>query len=319
MLRLWVANTDYRWFSYLSNQPAVDEVNFWQPSGKDSFKAISEGELFLFKLKNPYNVIAGYGVFSQSSNLPLSTAWDAFGNKNGVDNLEEMRRRIATFRNDNPDRFDDYTIGCRIVVQPVFFPEHLWISQPKSWGKSIVVGKTYTTGDADGLRLWEQIQDATEALRSSGSRSALGFSDNRISYKAEAPKYGEPTLVKPRLGQGAFRLGVIEAYERQCALSGGRVLPALDAAHIRPYGRGGDHEISNGLLLRKDIHSVFDAGYATFDEEGRFVVSDKVRTIFNNGNEYRRMHGSRLVVPTLLKNYPDSLAMEWHRQNIYLG
>ncbi len=319
MLRLWVANTDYRWFSYLSSQSAVDEVNFWQPSGKDSFKAISEGELFLFKLKSPYNVIAGYGVFSQSSNLPLSTAWETFGDKNGVDNLSEMRKRIAAFRNDNPDTFDDYTIGCRIVVQPVFFPEHLWIPQPASWGKSTVVGKTYNTGDADGLRLWEQIQEATAAISILPSVLTREFSDNTISYKAEAPKYGEPTLIKPRLGQGAFRLGVIEAYERQCALSGGRVLPALDAAHIRPYARGGSHEISNGLLLRKDIHSVFDAGYATFDEAGRFVVSDKVRTIFNNGNEYRRMHGLQLVEPSALKNLPNMAAMEWHRENIYLG
>lgn len=258
-------------------------------------------------------------MFSQSSNLPLSTAWDAFGYKNGVDSLDEMRRRIAAFRNDKSNGFDDYTIGCRVVVQPVFFPEHLWIPQPASWGKSIVVGKTYSTAESDGLRLWERIQEATDALRIPTPGLIAGLSDNRIGYNADVPKFGVPTLIKPRLGQGAFRLGVIEAYERQCALSGGRVLPALDAAHIRPYSRGGGHEVSNGLLLRKDIHSVFDAGYATFDEAGRFVVSDKVRTVFNNGSEYRRMHGSQLIMPPTPKNYPDLAAMEWHRQNVFLG
>ena len=40
-------------------------------------------------------------------------------------------------------------------------------------------------------------------------------------------------------------------------------MPALEAAHIRPYGDGGEHEARNGLLLRRDIHSLFDAGYVT--------------------------------------------------------
>jgi hypothetical protein len=49
MVRLWAANTDLDWFDYLANQPEIDEVNFWQPSGHGSFSAIGEGELFLFK------------------------------------------------------------------------------------------------------------------------------------------------------------------------------------------------------------------------------------------------------------------------------
>ena len=43
------------------------------------------------------------------------------------------------------------------------------------------------------------------------------------------------------------------------AVSRGKVLPALDAAHIKPYSFGGPHEVSNGILRRRDIHSVFDA------------------------------------------------------------
>jgi putative restriction endonuclease len=40
--------------------------------------------------------------------------------------------------------------------------------------------------------------------------------------------------VQPRLGQGAFRLLVTDAYQRRCAVTGERTLPVLDAAHIRP-------------------------------------------------------------------------------------
>jgi putative restriction endonuclease len=132
-------------------------------------------------------------------------------------------------------------------------------------------------------------------------------------------RYGEPMLVTPRLGQGAFRVAITELYGRQCALTDGKVLPALDAAHIRPYGEGGAHAKSNGILLRKDIHCVFDAGYATFDEDYRFLVSEKVREVFDNGNEYRRLHGHRLRVPADPVDRPSLEAVRWHQENRYLG
>src|SRR5258708_29817376 len=72
--------------------------------------------------------------------------------------------------------------------------------------------------------------------------------------------WGEPTLIRPRLGQGAFRIVVTDNYQRRCAVTGERTLPALDAAHIRPYAEQGVHEPINGLLLRRDIHSLFDRG-----------------------------------------------------------
>ncbi|HEX5182587.1 MAG TPA: hypothetical protein VFW19_05470 [Allosphingosinicella sp.] len=144
MVKLWVANTDPDWFDFLASQGDVDEVNFWQPSGSTNFRAVQPGEFFLFRLKNPRNAIGGFGVFSQASNLPLSLAWEAFGAKNGAATLAEMRHRIGKYRPDVPAG-TDYTIGCRIVVQPTFLPERLWIEQPESWARSIVVGKVFET------------------------------------------------------------------------------------------------------------------------------------------------------------------------------
>lgn len=132
-------------------------------------------------------------------------------------------------------------------------------------------------------------------------------------------RFGEPTLIKPRLGQGAFRIAVIDAYNRACAVSGGKVLPALEAAHIRPYAEGGTHNVSNGILLRRDIHSVFDAGYVTIDRNLRFVVSDRVKTDFNNGNEYRRLHGGTISVPSSPQYQPDEAALQWHNEQVFLG
>jgi putative restriction endonuclease len=280
MVRLWVANTDSDWFDFLASQAGIDEVNFWQPSGTSNFAAIQPGELFLFRLKSPRNAIGGYGVFGHASRLPISLAWEAFGIKNGADSYEEMRRRVGKLRERSESPPADYVIGARIVVQPVFFPESHWIPQPESWANSIVVGKTYSTDNEEGLRLWERVIEAGQAPIG----SIAGFAEPQR-------RFGDPTLIVPRLGQGAFRVSVTDAYGRACAVSGGKVLPSLDAAHIKPYSFGGPHEVSNGILLRRDIHSVFDAGYVTIDEDFRFVVSDRVRSDFNNGEEYRRMHG----------------------------
>ena len=77
---------------------------------------------------------------------------------------------------------------------------------------------------------------------------------------ADGPRYGQPQTVLPRLGQGAFRVIVTDVYKRQCALTNSHILHVLDAAHIRPYADGGTHNPNNGLLLRQDLHTLFDRG-----------------------------------------------------------
>ena len=307
MVKMWVANTDPDWFDYLASQPDIDEVNFWQPSGSTQFGAIQPGELFLFKLKSPRNAIGGFGVLDRANNYPLSLAWEALGIKNGARTLQEMRERVGKYRSD-VRLGQDYTIGCRIVVQPVFFPEHLWIPQPESWSRQIVTGKAYDTAEREGRLLWEQLMETAQI-----DTASTVMKENRLAVLGQGERYSAPQLVRPRRGQGAFRLAVTDAYGRQCAILGGKVLPALDAAHIRSYGDGGEHDVSNGLLLRRDIHSVFDAGYVTFDDDLRMVVSDTVRTVFNNGNEYRRLHGQRLNVPSDPALRPNPEYLRWHQ------
>lgn len=307
MVKMWVANTDPDWFDFLAAQPDIDEVNFWQPSGNTQFGAIQPGELFLFKLKSPRNAIGGFGVLDRANNYPLSLAWEALGIKNGAPTLQEMRVRVGKYRSD--DRLgQDYSIGCRILVQPVFLPDHLWIPQPESWSRQIVTGKGYDTAEYEGRVLWERLMAAMRV-----TQPGVVLKESNAPFVGQGERYGAPQLVKPRRGQGAFRLAVTDAYGRQCAISGGKVLPALEAAHIRAYRDGGEHEVSNGLLLRRDIHSVFDAGYVTFDDDLRLVVSDTVRTIFNNGNEYRRLHGHRLNVPSDSALRPDPEHLRWHQ------
>lgn len=306
MINLYIANTDNDWFDFLSSRGGMTEVNFWQPGGKE-FHAIEPGELFAFRLKSPRDKIGGFGVFSSSSVLPLQIAWESFQEANGVISYDALRTAIARYRPD--EQVGPATnIGCRILVEPVFFPERSWFDLPASWSRNIVGGKRFSTGDAEGLDLWNRLLESTETAPIFGNE-----------FSEPAVRYGAPTLITPRLGQGAFRIAVTEAYGRQCAVSDGKVLPALDAAHIRPYSEGGVHVKANGILLRKDIHSVLDAGYATVDTEYRFVVSNKVKEVFNNGEEYRRLHGKRLRLPKREADWPNHDFLRWHHNERYLG
>jgi putative restriction endonuclease len=316
MVKIWVGVTDNKWFDFLSRIPAIDEVNFWQPSGQANFRAVEPGSLFVFKLKAPRNVIGGFGVFSHTTSCPVSLAWEAFGIKNGAASFDEMRSAIAANRREQPSRHEDFTIGCRILTQPVFLEERDWIPVPTNWASNIVVGRAYDVEEPEGRRLWEQLQSHVARLQPQELREDPA---EYLGPEVVEPgaRFGQPTLVRPRLGQGAFRMLVTDVYERKCAVTQGKVLPALDVAHIRPYADGGEHRISNGLLLRRDIHTLLDRGYVTIEPSLRFIVSNCVKTEFNNGEEYRRLHGKMIIVPENPRLRPDAGLLDWHNRVVF--
>ena len=301
-VRLVVGVTDRDWFEHLRARPHLGEVNFWSPSPRP-FRALAPGELFLFKLKAPVDRIAGAGVFAHAGDMPSSLAWAAFGEANGAGSLGEMRRRIARYRG-GVDPRGDFAIGCRVLTDAVFWPEEMWLSPPASWSPNIVSFRGYGTDEAEGRALWDAVAERMAA---------------RVPGDEAAARWGAPRLVAPRLGQGAFRVLVTSQYERRCAITGERTLPALDAAHIRPYAEGGPHTASNGLLLRRDVHSLFDGGYVTVTPRGRFEVSGRIREEFDNGRHYYALHGQKVRDPTDPAARPDHTALRWHNEVVFLG
>jgi HNH endonuclease len=311
MVNVFVANTDNGWFDFLSSEENLSEVNFWWP-GETNFRALQQGEILAFRLKSPRNKIGGFGIFSNHTRLPIQMAWETFGRSNGVPSLEALRSAIARLRTDVAVR-PSTDIGSTILVQPVFFPSYLWFDVPASWSQSIQRGKLYSAENSEGLQLWARLLETAQQCGVSEVAH-----DQEISEPGQA-RFGAPILIAPRLGQGAFRVAVTEAYGRQCAITNGKVLPALDAAHIKPYSEGGFHAKTNGILLRKDIHSVFDAGYVTIKDDFTFSVSKKVKEIFNNGEEYLRLHGAPVRRPKRKADWPDTDLLRWHNKERYLG
>jgi putative restriction endonuclease len=311
-MRYYVAVTDYDWFRFLAERPDIDEVNFWQPSGGVEFKALQPGELFLLKLHSPRNFIVGGGSFAHWSPLPVSLAWDAFGEKNGAASLHEMRVRLAKYRDVQEDGRTDYGIGCIVLEQPFFLPESAWIPAPADWARNIVRGKTYDATSSEGRRVWEQLHVVAGAL-------AAPIPIAPYEPQPVGERFGQPTVFFPRLGQGSFRVLVTDLYDRRCAITGERTLPVLQAAHIKPYARSGPHDPRNGLLLRSDLHTLFDRGYVTVTPDLQFEVSRRIREEYENGRDYYALHGRALRPPRRPDLAPGHEYLDWHASNVFRG
>ncbi|MFO1245205.1 MAG: HNH endonuclease [Ramlibacter sp.] len=312
-MKFWVGVTDNRWYEFLA-QRDFDEVNFWQPSAKPLFVDGSSGMPFLFKLKRPHNHIAGGGFFLGTSTLPLSLAWEVFGQKNGAASLEEFRSLIEPLmktRNRDPE------IGCTLLANPFFISAFDWIKDPPSWAGSIVRGKTYDSTAEDGSQIWAKV-----AHHFVHDANAQALNEERMDalLSQDDSKFGEPKLVKPRLGQSSFRVLVTDAYKRRCAMTGESTLVVLEAAHIVPYSGVGTHDISNGILLRSDFHRLFDKGLVSITADYKIKVSPRIREAWFNGKAYYRLDDQALtVIPDAVHAKPDRDRLDWHFRNVFQG
>lgn len=306
-MKLYVGITDSDWYNIVKEE-RCDEVNFWKP-GNANFRALQENELFLFKLHAPQNFIVGGGFFVRFSQLPIYLAWDAFGTKNGTKTLDQLYQRIEKYRSRNNMVSTNPMIGCIILTDPFFFEKEDWIPVPKDWNGNIVQGKTYDTSTKAGQLLNEEVRE-----RLSGRlRGNVDFNNLIISQYSEYQ-------AKHRLGQGAFRISVADAYQRRCAITGEKTLPVLEAAHIKPYAENGPHSVSNGILLKSDFHTLFDKGYITIDTDYRIDVSARLNEDYGNGKDYYKYHGSKmLILPASYNEQPSKEYLEWHNNNVFLG
>jgi putative restriction endonuclease len=316
----FVAVTDHDWFRFLSAQKDLDEVNFWQPGGPIPPKQLPVGAPVLLKLhKRDGGGIAGFGRFARFEPLPVWLAWEAFEHKNGLPDFRSFCKAIDTRR--APSRhtgpIEDHVIGCLMLSTPIFLPLPDAVEPPHDWSDNIVRGKYYDLADGEGARIWSDLQSRLRFHPAVHEHLPPGF---------PAERYGEPMLVRPRLGQGIFRVAVTVAYDRACAVTGEHSLPALEAAHIKPFGEGGEHAVPNGLLMRSDLHRLFDKGYvgvaperAGDAPEYRFLVSRRLRDDFENGRSYYPLHGRLIHLPAAAGDQPDPAALEWHLNARFRG
>ena len=249
--------------------------------------------------------------------MPVSEAWAIWGRGNGADSEQELLLRVQAYRTSkNHEPQPDPTIGC-VILRNIFFAERGGeLPQPPNWSPNNVTIEGYETIGRDRKPDSEYVLEAFQLLQGR-ARVDLGWDPDLrgVEIRWDGPKYGAPVLVRPRMGQGRFRRSVDEAYSYRCAVTGSRTYPSLEAAHIRDFALdGGHHAVSNALLLRSDVHALYDRGYVGIDADLRLRVSPELRAHGWNGIEFyeRETAGFRITVPEAPQLQPDRDALDWH-------
>lgn len=117
------------------------------------------------------------------------------------------------------------------------------------------------------------------------------------------------TIIKRR-GHPGFRQALLDAYEYRCAITNFTAVDALEAAYIVPFRGKSTHHASNGLLLRADVHTLFDLGKIAVDTRTMSVVigDDLMET------SYRILAGRPLRYPRDESQRPSTEALDLHRR-----
>jgi predicted restriction endonuclease len=119
-------------------------------------------------------------------------------------------------------------------------------------------------------------------------------------------------LIEQRQGQAEFRQALMVAYNYKCAVTGCEVRDTLQAAHIVPVSNSGQHRLQNGLLLRADIHNLFDRGLLTIDNQFKVHLHSSIRSSLT----YKALHGKKLAIVPSAKEFKPSLKfLAQHRKS----
>lgn len=293
-MRAGVGVTDAQWAAFLRDRPHLREANFWVPNPRPTWRVADQGSAWLFKTRWPANQIVGAGFVSGYARLRVSEAWEFFGEGNGVASEAALLTAIQRYRK---DRDPDPLIGCVLLRDLVFARPGQELPGPADFAKNIVQWKSY---DFSGSVVEEAL---TTLLTQAGV--------------VERPMFGESRLMVPRAGQQAFQSLVLDAYGRRCAVTGDKIRPVLQAAHIRAVAAGGQNRVDNGLLLRSDVHTLFDRGYLGVDQHYRLQVSPRLRAQFGNGEEFYSRAGEEIATPRRRIDWPARDAVSWHMDTVF--
>ncbi|MCK8047163.1 HNH endonuclease [Shewanella sp. 1CM18E] len=156
--------------------------------------------------------------------------------------------------------------------------------------------------------------------RMSGNRRVIIDNAEQVQ-SAEADEHNHDwredveTTIKMRRGQPAFRQALVSAYGNKCAVTGCRIEGLLEAAHIVPHCQGTNYEVSNGLLLRADIHTLYDIGLLTIAGDGTICLAEEL----NDDPTYAVIADKALInfplaTPEVLEKLKASLAKRYAKQ-----
>lgn len=248
-----------------------------------TWEALSSGDLDLFSGKNCVRAAAIVTLKYRSSGLAKSL-WDI---KEGgqtwefVYFLRDLKEFYVGY--DEFNRIAGYASG--FVIQGSMFPNP---------DVQLRILNAFALGWQSSSRL--DLSHAAEAAVTDGSFDPQNVTDTRKKVLA---------AITQRQGQPQFRKSLLEAYGCRCVLTDCDAECALEAAHILPYTGPDTNYPSNGLLLRADIHTLFDLGLVTIDPEDLTVALDSSLS----ETYYKSLHGRKLRLPLSAEAAPSNEAL----------
>lgn len=292
-----IAPTDMNWFNFLKEHDYNSFLNFWTPTPWN-IKGLNNGSKLYFLLKSPVRKIAGYGEFQDYLNLSTHDAWVKFGQRNGCNNKGELISKVQTYLSKNSRKYsddvvtvDNHIIGCIILKNCQFWDEENFIV-PKEYdidfANQIVKLKYFDKYDPFYLEQTE-------------------YTNYQILNE---PKEEYRQTVNARKGQSTFKSNILKAYNNKCCISGETCQELLEAAHIQQYVNSNSHHIQNGLLLRIDLHKLFDCGLLRIDANYRVVISSEL-----SNSSYSQFNGIVIQLPDNPNHYPSKASLELRIKN----
>jgi hypothetical protein len=158
---------------------------------------------------------------------------------------------------------------------------------------------------------WDQFASAVEEVAGPVALTPVAAAQAQVISGGHTVRQ-----VTVRIGQPAFRAELIRKYGAVCAFSGPAPAEALEACHLYSYAEIGRHDIEGGLLLRRDLHRLFDQGLLAVAADGTIDVADSLKPY----GLYAALQGQRLKVSTI-GGQRDWLALHWAewRKPVYVG
>jgi putative restriction endonuclease len=292
-----ISPTDNHWFQFLRDAGFNSYVNFWTPTPWN-IKRMSPGNRWYFLLKSPIREIGGFGEFVEYKNLTAIEAWKEYGQRNGCVDKKQMVERIQVYIDKNSEEFggksidiNSHEIGCVILKNCQFWDEEKY-KRPED----------YEIGFATQVvkyKYFDQYDPFTNLPDDIDNFSLLN--EPREEFKKE---------VNQRKGQSEFKGRILKAYNNKCCVSGETCPELLEAAHLQQYLNDSSNHIQNGILLRIDLHRLFDNGLLFIDNEYKVHISPILLS-----PSYKQFEGIKISLPNNPNEYPSKECLELKRKD----
>ncbi|MNK33957.1 hypothetical protein D3C87_524560 [compost metagenome] len=286
-----ISSTDGNWFNYLKDNELSSYVNFWTPTPRNT-KDLKEGDRFYFMLKSPVWKIGGFGEFVRYENITPELAWNKFGNRNGNISKQDFINSIQEYMNKNSEKYGKRTLDTysyklgSIVLRNCEFWDKQDYKDPEDYDiKFPLRAETIRCLDQDDPFLHDN----------------SGLTDFGL---VNEPREDNVYVVKYRNGQSVFKGKILKAYNNTCCITGETMPELLEAVHIQKYANKYSNHVQNGVLLRVDIHRLFDSNLLIVDKDYTIRISSLVTDEY-----YKHFDGKKINLPLLEQDRPSVEAL----------